>query len=408
MELFRQILETEGVSIHPEIAYPVLMEPTVHRTSTANETVSLRRRFDKKILLVFALLASISILIPCASYFLVEDFSGFEVVSAIVGGLTVSFLIVGIPIYVHYRSSGIVSRRGILRWMAVFSACATTIIVIFIGIAAVYYPDLVQLGIFTAGELVVAGVAIVIALFVVFLFFCLALYLAAIGAVGVLSAIERLFTPRVMKEVARLSGNIKLSLIDRAIRWLFDIPDVLDTKTLSLSPTESRRGITLSDLRAPVFWQLLFGFVMGIYVSFNPFVSDRSPAALLNLFSLLTTASLLFPFLILPWFLLRKLGASISGQAKQFTLYNGLRSRMFQSYFAVGTLFILVRVSVQEIAVAFEVYVVAFATFMLVLLGSALLSTFVYLNYFENALAEDIAKDLEGTEVRVIAREPIG
>jgi hypothetical protein len=289
--------------------------------------------------------------------------------------------------------------------MVVLSASLATVLVIFIGIAGVYYPDLVQLDI-SAGELVLAGVAIVIASFAAFLFSCLLLYLTAIGAVGVLTATERLLTPWVMKEVSRLSGNKKLSLLDRATRWLFDIPDVLDTRTLSLSPAEPRTRVTASDLKAPVLWQLLFGFVMGIYISFNPFVSDRSPAALLSLFSLLTSASLLFPFLILPWFLLKKLGASISGQAKQFTLYNGLKSRMFQSYFAVGTIFILVRVSIQEIAIAFELYVVAFATFMLVLLGSAILSTFVYLNYFENELAEDIAGELRGTEVRVVVREP--
>ncbi|HEX9909055.1 MAG TPA: hypothetical protein VGB78_11440 [Thermoplasmata archaeon] len=382
------------------------MERAAPAANAAKETPSDRRRFDKKILLVFAILASISIFIPSALYFFVEDFSGFEVVSGIVGGLTFSFLVVGIPIYVRYRRNGIASRKGVLRWMVVLSASITTILVVFIGIASVYYPDLVQLDLSSTGELVLAGVAIVIASFAAFLFCCLTLYITAIGAVGVLTAIERLLTPWIMKEVFRLSGNKKLSLFDRAIRWLFDIPDVLDTKTLSLSPTEPRTRVTVSDLKAPVFWQLLFGFVMGIYVSFNPFVSDRSPTALLSLFSLLTSASLLFPFLVLPWFLLKKLGASISGQAKHFTLYNGLRSRMFQSYFAVGTIFILVRVSIQEIAIAFEVYVVAFATFMLILLGSALLSTFVYLNYFENTLAEDIAGELRGTEVRVIVEEP--
>jgi hypothetical protein len=290
--------------------------------------------------------------------------------------------------------------------MAVLSAASATILVVFIGIAAIYYPDLVQTDLSSAGEVVLVGVAIAIASFLGFFVSYLVLYLTAIGAVGVLTAIERSLAPRVMKKVSRLSGNDKLSLFDRATRWLFDIPDVLDTKTLSMSVTEPRTRVTLSDLKTPVFWQLLFGFVLGIYISFNPFISDRSPAALLSLFSLLTSASLLFPFLILPWFLLKKLGVSITGQTKHFTLYNGLRSRMFQSYFAVGTIFILVRVSFQEIAVALDVYVAAFATFMVVLLGSSLVSTFVYLNYFENPLAEDIARRLRGTEVKVIEREP--
>jgi hypothetical protein len=87
------------------------MEQTVPAPNAAKETPSARQRFDKKILLAFAILALISILIPSASYFFVEDFSGFDVVSAIVGGLTFSFLVVGIPIYIHYKTRAAASRR---------------------------------------------------------------------------------------------------------------------------------------------------------------------------------------------------------------------------------------------------------------------------------------------------------
>jgi hypothetical protein len=226
---------------------------------------------------------------------------------------------------------------------------------------------------------------------------------AAFGIVGILVAMERIITPWILVQIFRSGKTGKPSLLSQMIRWVFAIPDVLDTKSLALRPAEPRKHVLLSDLKAPVIWQLIFGFVLGIYVSFNPFISDRSPSALVTMFSMLATASTLFPFLILPWFLFRRLGAGIAGQTKQFTLYDGIRSRIFRSYFAIGTIIILVRLSFKEVAVAIPTYATGFSTFMSAMLVSALLSTFVYFAYFENDLASDVIDGLRGTEVLVVA-----
>ena len=325
----------------------------------------------------------------------------YDLVSSALGGLIFSFLVVGIPFYLRYRKDSLTPRRRILQRIVIFSVLMTAITMEGIAVASVYAPDAVVFEKFSLEILLVVGVSMAISIFIAYLIICHAALVAAFGVVGILVAMQRLMTPRILRQVVRLGGTEKPSLLGRAVKWLFDIPDVLDTKTLSLSPMKPRSKVLLSDLRAPVLWQLVFGFVLGIYISFNPFVSDRSPEALVRMFSLLMTASALFPFLILPWLLFRRLGAGIVGQKKRFTLYDGIRARVFQSYFAVGTIVILVRLSIQEIAVAFETYVAAFATFMVALLILALLSTFVYLNYFENHLAEDVIEGVKETEVQV-------
>jgi hypothetical protein len=43
---------------------------------------------------------------------------------------------------------------------------------------------------------------------------------------------------------------------------------------------------------------------------------------------------------------------------------------------------------------------------MIAVLGSAFLCTFVYFNYFENELAEDIVDELRGTEVEIVGTPP--
>ena len=381
------------------------MGQTAPAPPRTQDTSSARRSFDRKIILFFAVLAGLSITVPIALYLFAEGVTTYELASSVLGGLIFSFLIVGIPVYLRHRRSSLTPRRRILRLIVILSVAMTAVSMLATALASIYAPDVVEFEHLSMGTLLLTGAFMATTLLITFVVTCYVTLVTAFGIVGVLVALERLVTPWILSQIVRLSGTKKPSMQSRAIKWLFDIPDVLDTKTLSLKPTEPRKRVLLSDLKVPVLWQLIFGFVLGIYISFNPFISDKSPAALLSMFSLLATASTLFPFLILPWFLFRRLGASIVGQTKQFTLYNGIRSRVFRSYFAVGTIIILVRLSIQEIAVAFETYVAAFVAFIMALLLSALLSTFVYLNYFENDLAEDVIEGLRGTEVRVTVRE---
>jgi len=386
-----------------EAAFPVLMGEAAPAQAEMHDATFTRRRFDRRVLLLFAVMGGISVAGSAVTYPFVEGATIYDLLSIILSGLTASFLIVGIPAYYWNRKSSLTPRRRILKWMAMSSIIITAVFLIVLILSTIYAPDLIQLDEnYSTGDLFLIGLVLSIPLFVVFLIVCMAAFLVAFGVIGVMSALERMIVPWALKQISRLSEVEKPSLVDRAIRWMFDIPSVLETRTLSLHPAKPRTWISRSDLRAPVLWQLLFGFVLGIYISFNPFMSDRSPTALLGLFSLLTSASVLFPFMILPWFLFRRLGAGIKGQAKQFTLYSGIRSRVFQSYFAVGTILILFRLSLQEIAVAFETYFVGFAAFMIVLSGSSFLSTFVYFNYFENGLAEDVTDDLRETEVEVV------
>jgi MFS family permease len=392
------------LSTMPSILSVAALSPHVSQAASAmtKRTVSAGLGSDRDILRLFAVLVGVSIVGSALLHLRDDGTDYYGLVSSVLGGISMSFLVVGVPAYFQHRRRSLTPRKTVLRWMVIISAAMTAVMISSIALAALYAPDLVQFDGGLAGEFLVGMVLMVPALFIVDFALCVFLLLIAFGVIGVLTALERRYAGRALRQIARLSPPKRFSLVDRAVKWLFDIPDVLDTKTLSVSPQGPRTRVSISDLRAPVMWQLIFGFVLGIYISFNPFVSDRSPETLLGLFSLLTSASILFPFIILPWFLFRRLGAGISGQTKEFTLYNGIRSRVFQSYFAIGTIVILVRLSIQEIAVALESFVFAFAAFMGTLLMSATVTTYVYLNYFENALTEDVVEGLTGTEVRVI------
>jgi hypothetical protein len=358
--------------------------------ATPGDDLQSRLKVDKRILTLFGVFATVSILIPLLAYSFAKDATGASVASAMLGGLGASFLVAGIPSILTYRRHGLTPRRKILIWMCVLSLVTTVAMVVGIAVASQYVADSVEFPEMSIAEVLFMGGAIVITLFLAFyVMFFLALVIA-FGAVGVLSAAERRITPWILRRVVELGSSQRPSLLDRGVRWLFDIPDVLDTKTLNINPMPGRTWVGRSDLKIPVAWQVFFGVILAVYISFNPFISDRSPAALLGIFSLLTSAAVFIPVIILPWFIFKRLGAEIRGQTKQFMLYNGIRARVFQSYLAVGTIFILVRLSFSEIAVAIQTYLIGFFAFALVLLGASLLCTFVYVNYFENHLVDDI------------------
>jgi MFS family permease len=377
------------------------MGSTEPASSATKDSATARLKSDRRLLLLFGVLAIISIAASVVSFSFIEGATLRDLASLVLGSLAGSFTIAGIPAYLRNRKNSLVSKRRVMRWMIVASLAVTVATIVGLALASIYAPDVVPFNESSFAAYLLMGVVLFVALFIAFFVLCIGAFLAVFGTIGVMCAVERSLASWTLRRIAHLSSDKKPSMTTRGLRWLFNVPDVLDTTTLSLRPAKPRTRVYKADLKTPVLWQLLFGFILAIYLSFNPFVSDRSSAALMNIFSLLTTASFLIPLIILPWFLFTRLGAEIRGQVKPFTLYHGIRSRVLQSYMAVGTIVIFVRLSIQDISIALEAYVAAFAAFMIVLLGAALLSTFVYYNYFENILAQDIIEGLRGTDLRI-------
>ena len=360
------------------------------------ESLKPRTRTDKIILTVFLAFATVTAAATMATLALIENTSASEAVSVAIGGLALSFTLAGIPALIHYRRKGLVRWRRILLWATLASLASIIATAIGMVIANDYYPDLFEFPQLSAAEFAVVATSTTLALFVAFLLMILFVLVLSFGVVGVMCAAERRLTPWIMRRIIQGGGSGQLSLYDMTLKWLFDIPDVLDPRTLTINPSERRTCVRWQDLKVPVAWQMLFGIVLAIYVSFNPFFTDRSPSALFQVFSLLSSAAFVLPLMILPWFIFKKLGASIRGQAKEFALYRGIRARVLQSYFAIGTIVLLVRISISKIELT--TFLEGLSSFLFVLLISSTMCTFVYFNYFENELADDIVAGFKDSD----------
>lgn len=350
------------------------------------------REQDNRVLLVFVIFAILLMAIPAAAL-ISEKTSVLQLIGVTLSGLSIAFVLSGLPSIYYNRKHGLLSRRRFWRWSVIIALAGSIAVTAITLIANALRPDLLNLPPEATSNMAIIIPSLVFGFFVAALITLLSGLMLAFGGIAVMVAIARRLTPWILIQIVEADPARKPTVKDRAIRWLFNIPEVLDTRTLKISPLKTDRRLRWSDVRLAIQWELFFGAILAIYISFNPFISDRSTSALLGIFGILISGSVLIPLLILPWQVFRRLDACIEGPRRSFTLYTGVRSRLLQSYLAIGTLVILVRLAISTIDV--EAYLLWFAAFLAALLWISLTFTFVYFNYFEEQLVEDISRAFE-------------
>jgi hypothetical protein len=128
-----------------------------------------------------------------------------------------------------------------------------------------------------------------------------------------MAAIGRRVTPWVLQQIAGSDLQKGISSKNRALRWLFAIPEVPDTRTLSIDRRTRNEKIRWSEVKKAIVWELFFGIILAICVRLNPFISDKSPTALLGIFGMLISGSVLIQMIILLWYVFGRLSTRING-----------------------------------------------------------------------------------------------
>lgn len=310
--------------------------------------------------------------------------------------LTFIFLITGIMAFYYYHKNGIISTKKIVKWfakIAVVSAPVFTAVLFLDILAKTTDPDLYLWSTTSYSLLIGLFIGMFLAVFLVLLVFLI----IGFGMVGVLTALERGIIPEILLHISRITSSLSNSMKKRdkkgywarsILRWLFIIPTVLDTQTLTINKGEPNVQFPWSSLKKAVLWQFLLGMIIIIYVSLNPFLLESSSFE--NLFNISSNISYLIPFIILPWFIFLRLEARIKGPVKNFQLYSGIAYRMYRTFVTLGSIIIIIRlalknVNLSDVLAVFPIYYFFFSIIIL-------LVTFTYFNYFENDLAKDIAK----------------
>jgi hypothetical protein len=215
------------------------------------------------------------------------------------------------------------------------------------------------------------------------------LVIAACGMLWIQSDLLALMMPRLVERIRRTDFMKGDNIIDRLACWLVDIPKVLDTSTVRLDP----KGAYVPERRRwlhAMAWQMVLGLLLAVYVSLNPMLLETMTFA--DTFTVILLGSVLIPFLILPWSTLEALGISVKGVRHDFFLHDGAKARLLQTLVALGTIFLLIRIALQQVGA--ETIIARFASYSIVLFLLCALVTFVYFNYFEDSIVGRIRRSL--------------
>jgi hypothetical protein len=352
--------------------------------------------YDKKILTLFFSIFFFFLGITILSIIFSSNASLVDMVSGLFVSVTFGFAITGILAYKYYRKSAIITMKRLMKWFALVSlviAVFVFLLIIFAAITVSNFPS-------NIGILIVMFIFLYLAMFIVIYLIIIVLMFAAFGMVGVLAALERAIAPEILLHVSRISASkaitkkkkrkiSKLSTIDTVISWAFAIPDVLETKSLKINHGRPRDWFPWSNFYKAIFWQLLFGTVIIVYISFNP-LYVKSELDFRNLFSIASNITIIVPFIILPWFIFLRLDAKIKGQVKDYKLYRGIVYRMYQTFFTLGTILIILRLGLERLNP--EMILLASIPYYTFFMATIILVTFIYFNNFDNGLAWEVAK----------------
>jgi hypothetical protein len=352
------------------------------------------KKRERRILFVFFGFLVLVILGVVVSEAVTEKPDVLRAVDRVMSGLTGVLSFTGILAFIYYSDWGIVSTKRMMRVFGRFALAVAIVPTIYL-----MYTDVAP-NADGAVELVVAAVAIFLAMVLALFLVQFVFTLVGFGLMAVVYIAQKRFTPDTLLNIQRITANTEDPTKIRVKRkgmefpilhWLFAIPDVLDTRTLTLDRVSPRDKFPWKPFLRALKWEVIFSIVLAIYVSLNPFLLGWSN--LTGRFSLSTNLSILIPVFILPWFIFLRLNARIKGPVRDFKLFNGIKSRMVGSLIAFGTIIVFIRFALRDIG-AFEV-IQSFLAFYIIFLAVAAFVTFVYFNNFEDGLASSTLRDME-------------
>jgi len=222
--------------------------------------------------------------------------------------------------------------------------------------------------------------------FIGFLF----MLVVGMGFVGAVVMFEVGLTPVMIRRVRGITESDDIDA--RILAWFLLIPENLDTGTLSITRPVKEDVFPKSRFYHAISWQIMISLIIALSLSLNPFVPESiSPSQILNL---LTNANIIVPLIILPALLYLRLRVRIEGPVKDFRVYKGIQSRLLRTFFAFGTIIIILRLALED--VTSQDFLLSFAGYAFISGGIIVFFTWLYYNFFEDYAAFKVIERVPG------------
>ena len=208
----------------------------------------------------------------------------------------------------------------------------------------------------------------------------------AAGVVALTDAIQRFIFYRVLRSIEYINLKKKLTITDRMVAFLFNVPEDMDTRNLTMDSNLNRTKIPWRDVGGTVVLGLMVGLFIWIYLSMNPSFMDLTTESSIPLF--MFTLILYIPVIVLPWVIFKSMRVRIETSHRDFFIYNGIKATLQRMAVPIvgALLFVLLAINTTDILTV--VYYIALSTVMIVTIVAFI--SILYYWLFESIIVNDI------------------
>ncbi|MFA7342500.1 MAG: hypothetical protein WCY65_04975 [Candidatus Methanomethylophilaceae archaeon] len=310
-----------------------------------------------------------------------------------------AFSLMGIYVMLMMRNNKRKRNRRVIAWSLFFTALATVLVMLYNAhVRSIAHVVILSL---SGNTFLDMGL-----IFLQLLFAFAVVVTAGFGVLGVIVAYFRYYMVRILRSLehvrndgsdrGRMKGNI----------WVFDIPAVIDIEGVELEPVYCHGGFPKDSFRSMVAATLLFSIILVSYIFLNPFFLMEIEAWEMVIVGMILT--FFVPVFVVPWSITRDLGAKIKSQAKDYYIWNGMKKRLYQSFMALGVVFLMVGLVLYLVD---DLVMVAFIYmgYFLFSICLSIIYSFIYFNYFQRDFRDDIvlkfnqdSEDLESCSIEQV------
>lgn len=237
-------------------------------------------------------------------------------------------------------------------------------------------------------------IAIVVALLVMYLlgfsgvllFFVVFLTVGAAGVVCIVEAIQRVIFYKVVHIIEYVNVKSKLSFFDRVVLFLFNVPQDLDTRNITLDSDLCRTSIPWKEMIEPSMMGMMLGLFLWIYVSMNPAFMDLATSSDIHVY--MFTLILYIPLLVLPWIIFRSLDVRVETNYRDFKIYSGIKATLKRIALPVVAALFFVLLAFNSSDVYQVLHYIAFSAVMI--LVTIVITSLLYYIFAEPRIVGDI------------------
>ena len=214
-------------------------------------------------------------------------------------------------------------------------------------------------------------------------------FIGALGVACVVDSIQRLIFYDVVSHIRYVNVKERLTVKDRVIAFIFNVPPDLDTRNITISPKKLGNKFPWKDMGSTILLSLIVGMFFWIYLSLNPtFMQTGNISSDVPTF--IFGVMLYVPVIVLPFTVFKSLDVKIGTNYRDFRLFNGALAtiqRMAVPVFA-ALIFVLMAMNEQD-----PMQVLLFIGFsVIIILFVVILTSIIYYYAMEATTASDISK----------------